>query len=183
MYIHTKDRYAVEKWASNLLLRRDWVILDTETTGLDRNAEIVQIGILSSRGEVIVDTLVRPTKKIPPITTAIHGITDLMVETASSFTRLHPVLCQALRGKNVIIYNAVFDLRIISQTCQLHRINPINIERWECAMLKYAAYKGEKNQYGQGYRLQKLEGGDHTAIGDCRATLSLIKKMAGSWSS
>ena len=44
------------KWARNLLSMNpgDWVILDTETTGLPHESpEIVQIGILSGDGTVI----------------------------------------------------------------------------------------------------------------------------------
>jgi DNA polymerase-3 subunit epsilon len=45
-------------------------------------------------------------------------------------------------------------------------------------MLKYAEFVGEWNDYHGNYRYQKLPGGDHTAVGDCRATLKVIKKMA-----
>ena len=44
-------------------------------------------------------------------------------------------------------------------------------------MRRYAAYVGEPSKRG-GYRSQKLPGGDHTAIGDARATLRLIERMA-----
>jgi DNA polymerase-3 subunit epsilon len=45
-------------------------------------------------------------------------------------------------------------------------------------MRAFAAYVGEPSKRG-GYRSQKLPGGDHTAIGDARATLRLIERMAG----
>jgi hypothetical protein len=48
---------------------------------------------------------------------------------------------------------------------------------WECAMRAFAAYVGERSKRG-GYRNQKLVGGDHTALGDARATLRLIEQMA-----
>jgi DNA polymerase-3 subunit epsilon len=44
-------------------------------------------------------------------------------------------------------------------------------------MRAYAAYVGERSKRG-GYKSQKLSGGDHTAIGDARATLRLIERMA-----
>ena len=41
-----------------------------------------------------------------------------------------------------------------------------------------AAYVvGERSKRG-GYKNQKLPGGDHTAMGDARATLRLIERMA-----
>ena len=48
---------------------------------------------------------------------------------------------------------------------------------WECAMRAYAAYVGERSKRG-GYKNQKLVGGDHTALGDARVTLRLIRRMA-----
>ena len=41
----------------------------------------------------------------------------------------------------------------------------------------FAAYVGERSKRG-GYKNQKLPGGEHTAIGDARATLRLIERMA-----
>jgi hypothetical protein len=34
-------------------------------------------------------------------------------------------------------------------------------------------------RYANGGKWAKLTGGDHTALGDCRATLALLKRMAG----
>ena len=46
-------------------------------------------------------------------------------------------------------------------------------------MLEYAKFVGEWNNYHGNYRWQKLEGGDHSAAGDCLATLEVIRTMAG----
>ena len=54
--------------------------------------------------------------------------------------------------------------------------------RWCCTMDLYAADVGEpgpKDFGGVGdYRFQPLPGGDHTALGDARATLALLRAMA-----
>jgi DNA polymerase-3 subunit epsilon len=52
-------------------------------------------------------------------------------------------------------------------------------ESIHCAMQRYAEWYGEWNDYFGSFRWQRLEGGDHSALGDCRATLELIRKMAG----
>ncbi len=44
-------------------------------------------------------------------------------------------------------------------------------------MHAFAAYVGERSRRG-GHKNQKLPGGDHTALGDARATLHLIERMA-----
>lgn len=171
------------RWARRLLDQSRWVILDTETTGLDRSAEAVQIAIIAPDGTSLLDSLVRPTSRIPPDATAIHGITDAMVATAPSFTEIYPQLQEIVRGKTIVAYNAAFDSRILRQTCHCHRVPPL-IAQWECAMEQYARYVGQWSSRLGGYRWQPLPRPPsdhpmrHQAIDDCRATLEVIRRMA-----
>ncbi|MGD9347763.1 MAG: 3'-5' exonuclease [Candidatus Aminicenantes bacterium] len=173
------DRERVVDWARNLLQRADWVILDTETTGTFNHDEIVQVAILSYDAEVLLNTLVRPTQPIPLDATAIHGITNEDVKNAPLFPEVYEKIEKIIGGKTIVVYNAQFDLRLIRQSLAKHGLLPIglNLDQVDCAMLMYSAWVGELWPYG-GYKWQKLESGDHTALGDCRATLELIKKMA-----
>ena len=41
------------------------VIFDTETTGLDSDAEIIEISCITAHGSVLLDTLVKPTTSVP----------------------------------------------------------------------------------------------------------------------
>ncbi len=173
------DRERVVDWARGLLERTDWVILDTETTGTSDHDEIVQVAILSYDGKALLDTLVRPTQSIPMEATAIHGITNGDVEDAPLFPDVYPKIEKIIRGKTIVIYNAQFDVRLIRQSMAKHSLlsTELDLDSVDCAMLMYSAWVGELWPYG-GYKWQKLESGDHTALGDCRATLDLIKKMA-----
>lgn len=174
-----RDRERVVDWACGLLQRKDWVILDTETTGTFDFDEIVQVAILSCDGEILLDTLVRPTQSIPLDATAIHGITNDDVKDAPLFPEVYEKIEAIIQEKTVVIYNAQFDVRLIQQSLAKHNLLPIglDLDNVDCAMLMYSAWVGELWPYG-GYKWQKLESGDHTALGDCRATLELIKKMA-----
>jgi DNA polymerase-3 subunit epsilon len=173
------DRERVVEWARGLLQRRGWVILDTETTGTSGSDEIVQIAILSCEDKVLLDTLVKPTQPIPFDSTAIHGITNDDVRTAQTFMKVYEKVQAIIQGNTIVIYNAQFDIRLIQQSLAKYNVLPLglDIDHVNCAMLMYSAWVGEQWPYG-GYKWQKLESGDHTALGDCRATLALIKKMA-----
>lgn len=187
---YAADRAAAVEWARELLTD-DFVILDTETTGLETDAEIVQIAVIEKTGAVLLDTLLRPTQPIPTIATSIHGITDAMVETAPTFGQIFDALLMAIGGKRCVIYNASYDVRLLNQTEQWHQIKTDST--WEClgmeawrlmavwddAMQQYAAFVGDWSDWHGGYRYQQLPGGDHTALGDARATLRLIQRMAG----
>ena len=175
----TLDRLNVRDWARSLLRRNNFVILDTETTGFEKTAEIIQVGMLSGDGEVVFDSLIKPARPIPWQTTQIHHITDRMVSHAPRFPQLYPQIQQALSGKTVIIYNASFDLRMLQQSCEMHYLRPFIIDDYACAMQKYAIHVGQRNANGRGYKMHRLQGGDHSAIGDCAATLRLIHQMAG----
>lgn len=85
----------------------DWVVWDTETTGLGRTAEIIQIGVLAPDGSVLVDSLVRPLGRqtMPRDLAAIHGISIKTLAGAPSYPELVPTLIKTLKGKWVIAYN------------------------------------------------------------------------------
>jgi hypothetical protein len=53
-------------WARELMGRQDWVLLNTETTGLGPDDEVVEIAVLDPTGRALLDTLVRPPRPIPP---------------------------------------------------------------------------------------------------------------------
>lgn len=175
------DRDAAITWARRAL-RREFVILDMETTGLDTNAEAVHVGLLSHCGEELVNTLVKPTCAINASAAAIHGITDAMVRGAKPFASVAAELEQHMRHRLVIVYNVDFDRGILGHCLIVmgltHRqmANWIGRSLWHCAMKQYAAYCGVLD--GSKYKNQKLPEGDHTSIGDCRKVLELIHKMA-----
>ena len=170
-------------WARFLLARdpNSWVILDTETTGLGPQAEVVQIGVINGRGDVLMDNvLVRPKGGIEPDATRIHHITEEMVANAPSFLEVSPRLRDIVRNKLLVIYNADYDLRLLAQSAQAHNAMPyLPYGGYDCVMLRYAEWVGEWNDYHNSFRWQKLAGGDHSALGDCIATLAVIEKMAG----
>ncbi len=177
---HIRPRNTAIKWAVEVLKAKDdWVILDTETSGL-YNAEIVQIGICNLEGEIILDSLVKPTIAIPPEATQIHGITDEMVKDAPKFPEIYPQIIKAQQDKWVIIYNAEFDISILDYCCNLHDLERLDVgDRCTCLMEWYAEFYGEWSNYYESYKWQPL-GGNHSAVGDCLAALKMLEEMADS---
>jgi len=169
------------------------LILDTETTGLGGNAEIVEISIIDCTGAVLMDTLIKPTRPIPADATRIHGIANEMVASAPTWPMIVDQFKAIVSGRKLIIYSADYDLRIIYQTNSKHELDPVFYGgEWsnaECAMLAYAAFYGEWDNYREQYKWQRLgnaarqqgvviEGKAHRALADCQMTLGVIKAMA-----
>lgn len=172
-----EQRQEATEWARKLLTQpQTWLILDTETTGLGEDAEIVQIAILNPATGDSFQTLVKPQNPIPPAATAIHGIKDEMIQNAPDFPTIYPHLVELLTGKTIVIYNSGFDTAMLSQTAARYSL-VININT-TCAMLWYAQYIGEWSSYWKSFKWHRLPAGDHSALGDCLATLQIIKQMA-----
>lgn len=176
------DREHAAQWARTLLTKGEFVVLDSETTGLHGHAEICSIAIIGPDRRVLLDTLVRPTRPIPRDASAIHGITDAMVQDSPTFAQISLELRGILSGTTCIIYNADYDTRLMEQSCLACGVAieiPAFAGEYQCAMEMYAAWVGEWSQYHGSYRFQKLPGGDHSAAGDALACLKLMRRMAG----
>jgi len=65
-----------------------YLYLDTETTGLDEKAEIIEIAILDVAGNVLLDSLVKPTSPISDAASKVHGIMMSMLGDAPSWQQL-----------------------------------------------------------------------------------------------
>lgn len=169
----------------------DYVILDTETTGLDNRSQIVQLAVIDNTGKTLIDTLVKPTIEIPQRATDIHGITNKMCDYAPVWGEIRYSLHHCVTGRNVIVYNAPFDLKMMHQ---MDFSIGFSYSDWQdkglffCAMHSYAERFGEWDSYHNSYRWVKLTealtalGGKpknvHSALGDCLMTLQLCELLS-----
>jgi DNA polymerase III epsilon subunit-like protein len=159
------------------------VYLDTETTGLNDQAEIVEISILDHAGEVLLDTLVRPRRTIPLDAVRIHGIRNEMVATAPTWLQVWPQVEAILNGRTVGIFNADFDLRMFRQT---HRINGLPWRAPDmqpfCIMRLYADFRGTSrftSLEDAGRQLGIALPNAHRARADTALARAVLLRMAG----
>lgn len=120
------------------------VVLDTETTGLGADAEILEISIISIDGSVLLNTLVKPVSESWDEAQEIHGISPADVAGAPSWPDIHGEVSKILEGRRVIIYNSQYDSRILQQSAIRHGLRPTVVTA-ECAMLAYAGFFGGKS--------------------------------------
>ncbi|HEX5504885.1 MAG TPA: exonuclease domain-containing protein [Thermomicrobiales bacterium] len=173
------------RWARDLFARDDWALLDTETTGLDGAAEVIDVAVLDRHGRVLLDTLVRPQGAISRGAAAVNHLAAGDVADAPTFPEVWPALLAALRGRALLAYNVSFDERLLRQTAQRYGLRLPAVPT-ECVMRAYARFWGEPGR-GKGARAQSLDRacaqqglppGTHRALGDCRATWALLRAMA-----
>jgi DNA polymerase-3 subunit epsilon len=192
-----QNRREVTAWANDLF-EQGFLILDTETTGIRSGYhEIIQIGVINSAGDVLLNTLVKP--QYPERLTEwsvggkraidIHGIMPHMLTDAPAFPDVHEQLCEVVKRQHLVIYNAGFDRKMIEGDCRRHQLRKISVKKYHCAMLQYAQWHGAVNRMTGGFRWQSLETAcnqlhifsheqAHSALGDCRRTLEVMRRLA-----
>ena len=170
------------------ILQGNPLFFDTETTGLHKTAEIIEIGVVDADGKAVLESFVRPRRRIPADATAVHGISNEMVMNAPTWAELWPRIERLFAGRSVGIYNADFDLRMIRQS---HALNSLP---WEtiggnafCVMKLYARFYGElqgqRNARWQSLKNAGLQCGiplpnSHRAVDDAQLTCALVHYMA-----
>lgn len=172
-------------WAREMLVlchEGEAVILDSETTGLNASYnEIIELGLLDGRGEVLLDRRIKPLYpermlEGSPCASDIHGIWPDDLLTAPSFKEVYPKVCELVKDKVVLIYNRDYDYGMLNGDCKRHSLPCLEAKRWLDVMIPYARWRGER-RYDGSYRWQKLNGG-HSAVSDCKAVLKLLHEMA-----
>jgi DNA polymerase-3 subunit epsilon len=174
----------------NVVKHNNFVILDTETTGLRSPAEICQIALLDNAGNELLYSYVKTANPIPRDATNIHGITTDMVKDALTWPEIKPMLTKLLQGKDIIVYNATYDRQMMhcsDEAWNLPKTNYHNVGAWHCAMLWYADFWGEWDDYHGNNRWQRLSvacaqqgivvADAHDALGDCKMTYALINAV------
>jgi DNA polymerase-3 subunit epsilon len=123
------------------------VYLDTETTGLGNFAEIIEICILDDSGLVLYESLVKPFRMIPQDVIRIHRITNDLVCNAPRWDTVWLEIEPILADRQVGIYNAEFDMRMMSQSHRMVGMRWSESQRFTpfCIMRLYAQFYGEKN--------------------------------------
>lgn len=171
------------------------VFLDTETTGLDELAQVVEIAIVDEFGEVLFESYVNPTVPVDPGAAAVHGIGPEKLAGAPAWPEIAEQVRAVLEGKTVVIFNSDFDLRILHQTAEAHTEDQ-GVEAYDaavrwilelktlCAMYRAADVYGATNQYGTISLINaaaaagvEFQGRAHSAAGDAATTAALWQAM------
>ena len=161
-------------------MRKNKVIFDVETTGLDfMQDEILQFSAINEYGEVLMDTYIKPTFHTSWIAAEnINHISPEMVMNCKTFEELKDDI-QAIfdNASELIANNASFDISFLKASGIMFPDCPISDP-----MIDFAKIKGEWNDYYENYKWQKLSTAAyyygynfdnlaHNSLEDVKATL------------
>lgn len=169
------------------ILGENPVFLDTETTGLDSKAEIVEIAILDLNSNPLFESLVKPTIPVQRGAYEVHRIDDEMLNDAPAWTEVVDDVESILTGNTTVIYNASYDIALLHQSSKAHDLNTKWIERLDvfCAMKAAAEIYPDKSSNGRislkkatSEARLKWDAHAHRALADADMTVRLMKAMA-----
>ncbi|MDO5016565.1 MAG: 3'-5' exonuclease [Eubacteriales bacterium] len=96
----------------------DYVVIDTETTGLspgkDRVIEIAAVKVINGKIADSYTTLVNPRVKIRPEITSLTGITNGMLTAAPVIENVIGTINEFIGDNTLIGHNVVFDLKFLA---------------------------------------------------------------------
>jgi DNA polymerase III subunit epsilon len=107
----------------------EFAVLDLETTGgSPATDQITEVGVVKVRGGEVTGTfhtLVNPRMPIPPMITALTGISDAMVANEEPIEVVLPCLLEFLSDAVLVAHNASFDTRFLRAALQAHAYPPL----------------------------------------------------------
>lgn len=165
------------------------VVLDTETTGLEvsQGHRVIEIGcveIINRRIERAWHRYLQPDREIDDAAIEIHGITSEFLADKPRFADVAPELLDFIRGAELIIHNASFDLGFID--AELSTLDGGGV-RDICSVLDTLEaarqlHPGQKNSLDALCRRYGVDNADrdvHGALLDARILAEVYLAMTG----
>lgn len=95
----------------------DYLVMYVHSTGLNvENNEAVEIVILDSNENVLLNTLIKPTNYIEWRATKVHNITNEMVKDANKIIEIKDKIEKIIKDKKVYFFNKQFTLSMLNNS-------------------------------------------------------------------
>ncbi len=125
--------------------RKRVLFFDLELTGVYHHDEILSVSIVDGTGEIIMDTLVKPSHKRKwKQTEKIHGITPAMVEDAPSLAELTPRIKEIFAQADILVaYGISTDYSHIKEIYQSEEEKEALHAKARCAANEFVRFQSE----------------------------------------
>lgn len=151
--------------------------VDIETTGLDPSTdEILEIGAVFVERGVVLERrrwMVRPSRAIPPLITALTGLQDDDVRDAQPLEALRGELQAALGGWTLVAHNAGFERSFLKDLVAQHAM----LDSFELSQLLFPQLASHSLDALVRW-LEVGRGARHRAVDDAEDTFQVVAAMA-----
>lgn len=160
-------------------MTNEYVVIDTETTGVFKKDRIVEIALVLVKSGSIKEswsTLINPMRDIS--NSEIHGITPSMVSAAPVFSEVANDIARFINGRVLVGHNVGFDIRMLHQ--EFDRMNiEVNFGGNFCTMIAARRFTGLSNssltEVCREFNIQNEK--IHSALGDAICTARIFKLL------
>lgn len=159
----------------------EYVAIDLEATSPKwQRARIVSYAFIlldeNLEEQRVIKGLINPGSSIPPESTAIHGITDDMVEDAPRFPEIANRLKDVLRDRGIIAYNAQYDVNLLRR--EFSDADLGEVIRFDAPIfdpLRIEQHVQRRRLHDTAQRYGVPVGDAHDAEQDARATIQVLQ--------
>jgi DNA polymerase III epsilon subunit family exonuclease len=170
------------KFEDQYLDQISFVVFDVETTGLEREARIVELAAVRLESWKPIDqieTLIQPGVSIPASATLVHGIDNNMVADAPTFHDIAPAWAYIIQDAVLIGHNIFsFDLRYMLR--QMREVFGVGFHNWavDTLIISRRLFPGKSHKLENLAALLQIPYDPHRAINDVYANAELWIQMA-----
>ena len=157
----------------------EFVVIDTETTGLHAESRVIEIAmvVVDIKGKVKdhYSTFLRGDGTVGhPMAARVHGIKTHQIASAPTFKEIFPMYLEFIDGRIPVAHNASFDRARINYELKL--IRKKQLETMACTLSLGVELGYGKLKLGEAARQFGIETGQaHRALDDAKATADLLR--------
>mgnify|MGYP001591631377 FL=1 len=168
------------------------IVLDTETTGLEPSQghsiiEVCCVELLDRRLTGInFHQYIQPDREIDPGAVEVHGITNEFLADKPRFSDIAPELIEYLRGAELVIHNAPFDVGFLNHEFGLLSASPERVEELcgvvDTLVMARRMHPGQRNSLDAlcgRYEIDNTRREKHGALLDAEILADVYLAMTG----
>ena len=168
------------------------IVLDTETTGLEVSLghRIIEIGCIELLDRRVTGNhwhfYFNPEREIDAGAYEVHGISNEFLQDKHRFAELAEDFCEYVRGAELIIHNAAFDVGFLNHELTLLQTSYLPLEEicsvLDTLLLARQKHPGQKNNLDalcKRYDIDNSQRSLHGALLDARILADVYLAMTG----
>lgn len=168
------------------------IVLDTETTGLapEQGHRIIEIGAVEMIDRKLTGNnyqqYIKPQRQIDKGAQAVHGISNTFLDDKPVFAKISAELIQFLKGAELIIHNADFDVGFLNHEFKMLTPVPGKVESFctiqDTLTLARKLHPGQKNTLDalcKRYKIDNFKRELHGALLDAQILAQVYLAMTG----
>ncbi len=176
--------WSLSSWRTTqqLLNEVDFIVVDTETTGLRPGPDrVIEVAAMRLRDGKVIDTfqsIVNPGRHLPPFIVKFTGITQDMVDDAPAAQEILPTFFQFIDDATLVGHNLAFDLNFLTYEarqlrlhCPLDGLDTILLARRFLPGLK----RFKLDMVAEHLKIQATN--RHRALGDVEVTAAVFLRI------